>query len=368
MDEIKQRIIDSYEQRGKTITPKSVDKYIKDITTIRSLLGVEATDNDISYLYNFDDVSAVIEDMRGRKVVDGEKVKASPNTKRNYYQSVVSVFDALGDFKVIGKYQKKVNSYNKQYNKKLDEANTSLTVENENKLISYAELETIVNELNLRVRDVKDKLKVNNPVFTEEDLNAYQTLCLLRLYMAFPARNDFATLLWGTESYLDKKDNNYLILSTQAQQKVSNLVINNYKTSGLYDTRILEFDKKDRLTGLLTMWRIVLRKYMKQFDNEMRIWAGSPVFYSRFLDIDNEKWINSPMTSNKLSKYLARFFEKKINKPLGTTSIAKIVNSHQNKDNADAIKKNSKARGTSVGTLSKVYTPVLPNQSHSNDA
>jgi len=360
MDEIKQRIIDSYEQRGKTITTKSVDKYIKDITTIRSLLGVEATDNDISFLYNFDDVSAVIEDMRGRKVVDGEKVMASPNTKRNYYQSVVSVFDALGDYKFIGKYQKKVNSYNKQYSKKLDEANTSLTVENENKLISYAELETIVNELTLRVRDVKDKLKVNEPVFTEEDLNAYQTLCLLRLYMAFPARNDFATLLWGTESYLDKKDNNYLILSTQAQQKTSNMVINNYKTSGLYDTRILEFDKKDRLTGLLTQWRIVLRRYMKQFDKDMRIWAGSAVFYSRFLDIDNEKWINSPMTSNKLSKYLARFFEKKINKPLGTTSIAKIVNSHQNKDNADAIKKNSKARGTSVGTLSKVYTPVLP--------
>ncbi len=273
MDEIKQRIIDSYEQRGKTITPKSVDKYIKDITTIRSLLGVEATDNDITYLYNFDDVSAVIEDMRGRKVgVDGKKVMASPNTKRNYYQSVVSVFDALGDFKVIGKYQKKVNSYNKQYNKKLDEANASLTVENENKLISYAELESVANELNLRVRDVKDKLKTNNPVFTEEDLNAYQTLCLLRLYMAFPARNDFATLLWGTEKYLDKKDNNYLILSTQAQQKTSNIVVNNYKTSGLYDTRILEFDKKDRLTGLLTMWRIVLRKYMKQFDNKLE-WA-----------------------------------------------------------------------------------------------
>ncbi len=368
MDEVKQRIIDSYEQRGKTITTKSVDKYIKDITTIRSLLGVEATDNDISFLYNFDDVSAVIEDMRGRKVVAGEKVMASPNTKLNYYQSVVSVFDALGDFKVIGQYQKKVNSYNKQYSKKLDEANASLTVENENKLISYAELETVVNELNLRVRDVKDKLKTNDPVFTEEDLNAYQTLCLLRLYMAFPARNDFATLLWGTDTYLDKKDNNYLILSTQAQQKTSNMVINNYKTSGLYDTRILEFDKKDRLTGLLTQWRIVLRRYMKQFDKDMKIWAGSAVFYSRYLDIDNEKWINSPMTSNKLSKYLARFFEKKINKPLGTTSIAKIVNSHQNKDNTDAIKKNSKARGTSVGTLSKVYTPVLPNQSHSNDA
>jgi len=46
---------------------------------------------------------------------------------------------------------------------------------------------------------------------------------------------------------------------------------------------------------------------------------------------------------------------------LGTTTIAKIVNSHQNKDNVDAIKKNSKARGTSVWTLSKVYTPVLPD-------
>lgn len=360
MDEIKQRIIDGYEQQGKKITTNSVDKYIKDITTIRSLLGIEAKDNDISYLYNFDDVSASIENMRGRKVVGGEKVMASANTKRNYYQSVVSVFDALGDRKVIAKYKQKVISYNKQYNKKLDEGNATLTQQNEDKLISFAELEQIVNELSLRVRDVKDKLKEENPVFTEDDLNSYQTLCLLRLYMAFPARNDFATLLWGTELYLDKKDNNYLILSTQSQQKMSNLVINNYKTSGLYDTRILEFDKKDKLTGLLTQWRIVLRKYMKQGNKNMRIWAGSPVFYSRFVAI-GEEWHNSPMTSNKLSKYLARFFEKKINKPLGTTSIAKIVVSHQNKDNVDAIKKNSKARGTSVGTLSKVYTPVLPD-------
>lgn len=359
MDEIKQRIIDGYEQQGKKITTNSVDKYIKDITTIRSLLGIEAKDNDISYLYNFDDVSASIENMRGRKVVGGEKVMASANTKRNYYQSVVSVFDALGDRKVIAKYKQKVISYNKQYNKKLDEGNATLTQQNEDKLISFAELEQIVNELSLRVRDVKDKLKEENPVFTEDDLNSYQTLCLLRLYMAFPARNDFATLLWGTELYLDKKDNNYLILSTQSQQKMSNLVINNYKTSGLYDTRILEFDKKDKLTGLLTQWRIVLRKYMKQGNKNMRIWAGSPVFYSRFVAI-GEEWHNSPMTSNKLSKYLARFFEKKINKPLGTTSIAKIVVSHQNKDNVEAIKKNSKARGTSVGTLSKVYSPVLP--------
>lgn len=360
MDEIKQRIIDGYEQQGKKITTNSVDKYIKDITTIRSLLGIEAKDNDISYLYNFDDVSASIENMRGRKIVGGEKVMASANTKRNYYQSVVSVFDALGDRKVIAKYKQKVISYNKQYNKKLDEGNATLTQQNEDKLISFAELEQIVNELSLRVRDVKDKLKEENPVFTEDDLNSYQTLCLLRLYMAFPARNDFATLLWGTELYLDKKDNNYLILSTQSQQKMSNLVINNYKTSGLYDTRILEFDKKDKLTGLLTQWRIVLRKYMKQGNKNMRIWAGSPVFYSRFVAI-GEEWHNSPMTSNKLSKYLARFFEKKINKPLGTTSIAKIVVSHQNKDNVEAIKKNSKARGTSVGTLSKVYTPVLPD-------
>ena len=368
MDEIKQRIIDSYEQRGKTITTKSVDKYIKDITTIRSLLGVEATDNDISYLYNVDDVSAVIEDMRGRKVVGGEKVMASPNTKRNYYQSIVSVFDALGDFTVIARYQKIVNSYNKQYNKKLDEANASLTDESVEKLISYKELQGIISALNLEVRDIKDKVKKPDVTFTEDEMNAYQTFCFLKLYTAHPARNEFATLLWGTDTYIDRKDNNYLILKTHAKTKQSSLVINNYKTSGIYDTRILNLDETITLTGLLTMWRIILRKYLRQFDPEGKILAGSPVFFSRFSDIDNEKWFDSPMTSNKLSKYLARFFQKKINKPLGTTSIAKIVNSYENKDNADAIKKNSKARGTSVGTLSKVYTPVLPNHLHSNDA
>ena len=66
------------------------------------------------------------------------------------------------------------------------------------------------------------------------------------------------------------------------------------------------------------------------------------------------------MTSNMLSKYFARFFQKKIGKNLSTTAIAKIVVSHRNKKDSDNLKKTSNDRGTSVGTLSEVYSQVLP--------
>ena len=367
MDGIKKQIIESYEQRGKSITENSVNKYIKDIITIRNLLGVQGEDNDISYLYNVDDVSAVIEDMRGRRVVDGAKVMASPNTKRNYYQSIVSVLDALADFTVIAGYQKLVNKYNKQYNKKLDESALSLSEESTQSLISFEDLNKVVMDLHLKVRDIKDKLKTKDDL-TEADMNTFQTYCLLKLYMTYPARNEFATLLWGTDKYVDKKDNNYLILKTHSHAKVSQMIINVYKTSGLYDTRHLEFEKGSMLTGTLTMWRICLRRYLQQDDKQLKLWAGTNVFFSRFSNIDGDMWFNTAMTNNKLSKYFSRFFVQTVGKPLSTTSIAKIVNSHQNKEAADTIKLTGKARGTSVGTLSTVYTPVLPDSTSQTES
>jgi len=355
---IKEQIIAKYEARGKAISEKSVDKYLKDIQKIQSLLDVGSAD-DLSFLYDVDAVSASIEDMRGRKVVDGEKVKASTNTKRNYYQSIVSVLDALDDYKVIKKYQKIVNDYNKLYKVNLDKNNASVTQENEEKLISYKSLKHVVDGLSMKVRDIKDAAKDLDYKLTDTDMNTFQTFILLKMYMSFPARNEFGTILWATDLSEKKTDNNYLALSTSLKKQKSELTLNVYKTSGLYDTRVLDLDANDKLTGHFTVWRKMLARIAKQ-EGRGIVKSGTPVFFSRFYNKPDEEWWKSPMTSNKLSKYLARFFEKEVGKNISTTAIAKIVNSHQNKTNSDAIKKNSKARGTSVGTLSQVYTPALP--------
>jgi len=355
---IKEQIIAKYEARGKVITEKSVVKYINDIKKIQSLVDAgEAT--DLSFLYDVDAVSASIEDMRGRKVVDGQKVKASTNTKRNYYQSIVSVLDALDDYKVIKKYQTIVNKYNKLYKVNLDKNNASVTQENEEKLISYKSLKHVVDGLSMKIRDIKDAAKDLDYKLTDTDMNTFQTFILLKMYMSFPARNEFGTILWATDLSPKTSDNNYLALSTSLKKKKSELTLNVYKTSGLYDTRVLDLDANDKLTGHFTTWRKMLARISKQ-EGRGVVKTGTPVFYSRFYNKPDEEWWRSPMTSNKLSKYLARFFEKEVGKNISTTAIAKIVNSHQNKTNSDAIKKNSKARGTSVGTLSQVYTPVLP--------
>lgn len=355
---IKQQIIEKYEARGKSISEKSVDKYLKDIQKIQSLLDVgEVT--DLSFLYNVDAVSAAVEDMRGRKITNGEKVKASTNTKRNYFQSIVSVLDGLDDYKVIKKYQKIVNKYNKLYKVNLEKNNASVTQENEEKLISYKSLQNVVDGLSMKIRDIKDTMKDLDYKLSDTDMNTFQTFILLKMYLSFPARNEFGTLLWATDMSAKTSDNNYLALSTSLKKHKSELTLNVYKTSGLYDTRVLDLDANDKLTGHFTIWRKMLARISKQ-EGRGIVKTGTPVFFSRFYNKPDEEWWTSPMTSNKLSKYLARFFEKEVGKNISTTAIAKIVNSHQNKTNSDAIKKNSKARGTSVGTLSQVYTPALP--------
>lgn len=356
-DEIKATILKNYEKRGKIISEKSVDKYLLDIKKIQSLLGDKGDVDDLSFLYNINDVRSVIEDMRGRKrdPETGEKVSASDNTKRNYYQSIVSVLDAMNDYEAIAYYQKIVNSYNKEYKKKVKEGGSVLTKENEEKLIPFDDLIEVLTDLQMKARSIHDKYKGKKEI-TEDDMNNYQMYLLLTLYTRHPARNEFASLLWATPTSKKENDKNYLIY-TQLN-KDTKMIINEYKTKGLYDTR--ELDTKGT-ASIFRFWKLLLKKRMNT--NESVRWIDFPIFYSRFFDIEGEagqKWYESPMTSNMLSKYFARFFQKQIGKSLSTTAIAKIVISHRNKKDSDNMKKTSKDRGTSVGTLSEVYSQVLP--------
>ena len=258
-EEIKKTILANYQKRGKIINEKSVDKYLTDIKKIQSLLGDKGQVDDISFLYNITDVRSVIEDMRGRKrdPETNEKVPASDNTKRNYYQSIVSVMDALNDYEAIAYYQKIVNDYNKEYKKKVNEGSSVLTKENEEKLIPFFELKSIMLETQFHSRKVQDKMKVKDSVYTEDDMNTFQTFLLLKLYMNHPARNEFGTMIWGTPKMKLENTKNYCIIG----KDVNKLVLNEYKTNGIYDTREIKLDKE--LTNLFRIWRKLLKLRLK---------------------------------------------------------------------------------------------------------
>lgn len=363
---VKGQILLHYKKKGEEIREKSVEKYLKDIQKIQSLLGDKGKVDDLSFLYNVNDVRGVIENMRGRKIVNGEKVMASDNTKRNYYQSIVSVMDGIEDYRARAYYKKIVNDYNSQYKIKNEMKSSELMKETEDKLISYDALKEVVVQEQMEVRTINDKMKDEDYEVSHEEMIHIQNYTLLSLYMEYPARNELGTLVWithaGYERFIKEgntlaEENNYLVTRSVGAGG-SYMILNEYKTAGLYHTR--RIDINNNLTGLLNRWRRNLQRYCKQTKNPV-ITTGNPVFYTRYFDILDELWTEAKMTPNALSKYLSRYFEKKIGKPLSTTAIAKIVNSHDNKEHVDAIKKNSKNRGTSIGTLSSVYTPVLPS-------
>ena len=371
-DQIKIDIMQNYEKRGKIIGEKSVDKYLNDIKKIQGLLGELGEVDDLSFLYNVKEVMSVVENMRGRKVIINEegvkeKVPASSNTKRNYFQSIVSVFDALQDYQALPYYQKIVNDYNKEYKAQTTLSSQILTQESEDKLISFNDLSQIVSRLQLDMRAMNDRMKNQDYSLTEEDMNGFQMFLLLKLYMKHPARNEFATILYTTIKDQKKAtavpagevpdSNNYLLIisGNTERTRTKQLILNEYKTKGIYSQRVIELD--DEIAGYFKKWRKMLKRH-----RQSPIRPGEPVFYSRFFSIEGDdlEWWNSPLTSNKLSKYFARFFEKKVGKSISTTALAKIVNSHHNKEHILALQKTSNDRGTSVGTLSQVYAPVLP--------
>mgnify|MGYP003663332261 FL=1 len=387
--EIRTTILQKYEQRGISIKPASVDKYILDVKKIQSLISSEGAVGDLSFLYDVDAVVSVVESMRGRKrdPETGEKVFLSNNTKRNYYQSIVSVLDGMNDYTSLASYQKLVNALNTSYKHDNKIAHDQLTKKNEEALISYDALKEVISKSDEEVRQIRERFGVTHNFKGEkslfnvptwiDDMNTLQTNLLLKLYFHFPARNEFATLkkIDGVKyENMDKEtkeadENNYWV-QKKAREGNSCLVINTYKTKGLYDTRILEINE-DIQSVFNYYWTIVrrfnkIKNYIVKEDGSATGSDGTKsIFYARFYDkvFENgtiDRWSDSPMTNNKLSKYFARFFLKEVGKPLSTTAIAKIVNSHDNKEHADAISFNSLARGSGIGTLASVYMPMLP--------
>ena len=393
--EIRTTILQKYEQRGISIKPASVDKYILDVKKIQSLISSEGAVGDLSFLYDVDAVVSVVESMRGRKrdPETGEKVFLSNNTKRNYYQSIVSVLDGMNDYTALAPYQKLVNALNISYKHDNMIAKTQLTKKNEETLISYDALKEVINRSSEEVRQVRkrfgethnfkgEKSLLNEPTWVD-DMNILQTNILLKLYFHFPARNEFATLkkidgvkYESMDETTKKEDHTNYWVQRKAREGGSYLVINDYKTKGLYDTRILEINE-DIQSVFNYYWTIVRRfnkakTYIAKEDGGGGGDGTKAIFYSRFYnkfitvgeepneELVHERWYDSPMTMNKLSKYFARFFQIEVGKPLSTTAISKIVNSHDNKEHADALSFNSLARGTSIGTLASVYMPMLP--------
>lgn len=251
---------------------------------------------------------------------DVEKIKGmindfKPNTQRNYIIAIASI---LKCYLTSNKNKKIENLYN-NYSKILDNYNTTLKdqtakteTESEN-WISKEQLDEIYNNLKSNYKDSKQ---------------TFQNYLLLSLYyLQAPRRNKDYQLLKLSSKYNDDLSNEFNYLDMKKRK----FIFNNYKTAKKYNKQEVEINEE--------LFQI-LNSYIKT----MKLKDGDFIL--------NDLKTNQPYkNSNAITLLLNRIFRKKI----GASMLRKLYLTHKYGDQAEELKNDMKAMGSSVEVANNNY-------------
>lgn len=245
-----------------------------------------------------------------------DKIKEfKPNTQRNYIIAVTSILKCS---LMTNKNKKTENIYN-QYSKLLEDYNINLkdqtnkTETEEKNWLNKDELDNVYQEL-------RDNHKNNK--------QAFQNYVLLSLYyLQPPRRNKDYQLLKLTSKYNDNLDNQFNYLDMKKRK----FIFNNYKTAKKYNKQ--ETDINDELYQILV-------SYIKTF---------------KLKEADfllNDLKTNQPYkNTNSITVLLNRIFKKKV----GASMLRKSYLTHKYGDQANELKKDMTAMGSSVEVANNNY-------------
>lgn len=294
-------------KNSRKIKEASCNTYLSALKKIKKGMGFH---NDLElknteFLQDFDKVM---------KVIHNENKITSKKNK------LTAILVALGsdnpkNTDLIDKYGNELKNLNETY---MNFLKTQKKTETQKKnWITYNQLIKIINKIMKQVED-KDILKKDE--LSSRDFDLLQQYVILRTYIEFPLRNDFAnmpviTLREFKKLSKDKRnDKNYLVMNGKNKKEFH---INQFKNSKYIGSKILKVS--NALSKLINLWL----KHNK---------SG---YYLVKLDQI------SPMTPNIITKYLNKIFIKHTGKKISTSMIRHIVISHMLK-NDKTIKQKEK--------------------------
>ena len=207
---------------------------------------------------------------------------------------------------MIDKYGKQLKELGEKYMAFLKQQ--SKTETQRKNWLSYNELINVVNKIMSEVkhREITKKTELSN-----KDFDVLQQLLILRTYVAFPLRNDFADMKILTQKEFKEMTEeaqdgkNYLIIKPNNKKQFH---INQFKNSKFIGSKILDVPTK--LNRVINLW-------LKHND-------------SGYYLVKSDK--TSPMNPNGITKFLNKIFLKYTSKKISTSMIRHIVISHLLKD------------------------------------
>jgi hypothetical protein len=249
------------------------------------------------------------------KVMEAIEKQEKLTSKKNKLTAVLVALSVQKkkDTQLIDRYQKKLAKWNDQYMDELERQKKTKT--QRDNWLSYKELVKTSNELMEKVKEFKTEKKL-----TRKEFDILQQLVVIRTYLEFPLRNDFADMpvikkIDYNKLSDDQKKHNYLLIGADGKKA---FILTQYKNSKFLGEK--RFDVPKPLNSIINLW----------------------------LKHNTSGWflvqIRTPtkaMNPNLLTKYLNKIF-KKYNKKISSSMIRHIVISHQMKDEPTIKEKQQK--------------------------
>lgn len=284
-------------QSSRNIKPASLNTYLSALHKIQKIItGEKTTLSNTLFLQDYDKIM---------KIIDGED---KITTKKNRLTAIIVALSSDKDKNdvLIKKFSDKLKKLGDEYVFFLRQQKKTPT--QENNWIDYNDLIKIINQITNKIK-LNKVYKSENNKLSNKDFDALQQLVIVRTYLTFPLRNDFANMPIIDENNLSKlkdKSNNYLVLLSDNKKQFH---INQFKNQKSFGSKI--FDIPTKLNKIINLWL----KFNKS---------------GYFLVISNK---TNPMNPNNITKYLNKIFKQYANgKKISTSLLRHIIISHLLKD------------------------------------
>jgi len=285
-------ISDKIRKSRKDIKDTSLDSYTTTLRKMKKDLAPPTAEYDCMDIFeDFNKIKTYLD-------------KYALTTKKNKITAIIVWLKSqdTDDKKLIQKYLDYLDELSEKYNEYLNSNEKSDT--QKNNWVDYNELVKFSDKLTKKVKieGIRTKDKIDKTEF-----KLLQDLVILRTYLEYPLRNDFADMKVITKKEEESMpdDKNYLVLDGS---KMS-FNINEYKNRERLGKRVYKIPK------------------------------SLSILYKIWLKHNNSGWFlvqlsnrQTPLSPNNLTKYMNKMFKKEYGKNISTSMIRHITISEMNKD------------------------------------
>ena len=285
-------ISDKIRKSRKDIKDTSLDSYTTTLRKMKKDLAPPTAEYDCMDIFeDFNKIKTYLD-------------KYALTTKKNKITAIIVWLKSqdTDDKKLIQKYLDYLDELSEKYNEYLNSNEKSDT--QKKNWVDYNELVKFSDKLTKKVKieGIRTKDKIDKTEF-----KLLQDLVILRTYLEYPLRNDFADMKVITKKEEESMpdDKNYLVLDGS---KMS-FNINEYKNRERLGKRVYKIPK------------------------------SLSILYKIWLKHNNSGWFlvqlsnrQTPLSPNNLTKYMNKMFKKEYGKNISTSMIRHITISEMNKD------------------------------------